>query len=780
MKSSLSLLIGLLALYPTASAAAQAPTAFRAQLRAAEMHYRQGDRESARNVYRTLVASYEDGKAKTSGDLAAVAVALVHLGRDDPRRFRDALRVYDEAVAADPSNLDVQVELGDLFLGKYNAQDARETYEKVLAEDPEHPGALLGLARVRRFDGASDVSELVEQSLAADPDLLPARLLLARQALDLEDYDEAERLAERALKSEPESAQAHALLVASALLAGDEEEAERRLVRLAEVAPYDADAFVTLAEVAARNRLYHRAVAFADRAVAVDSKSWRGLALRGINRLRVGEIAGGRQDLENAFAGDPFDVWTKNTLDLLDEMDQYRVVETERFQLAVPADEADLLTLYMAPLAEEAYDRMAADYGVALPTPVRLEVFPRHADFSVRTIGLVGLGALGVSFGPVVAVDSPSARPAGDFHWGAVLWHELAHSFHMALSASRVPRWFTEGLASFEERRARPGWGDRVTTEFLVAYKEGRLAPVEDLNQGFMRPAYPQQVIFSYYQSSLVFDYVVERWDFEAVVAMLQGYGEGRGTRELFSSVLGVELEAFAKAYDEYFQERFAAPLASIRLAEEDAGPVTLDDLRKRADDDPGDFLAYLAVGASLAEEDDEAAVPYLERAKELFPSYTGGKSPYFLLAEIHRRAGRLGEAERELAALVERNQAHHAALQALADVRSELGDTRGAVEALASAQYVYPYAPGDHERLAEWLRTVGEAPAELRERRAVLALDPFNRPQALYELALALRDAGDARGARSTVLEALEQAPNYEDALTLLLELRSTREQRP
>ena len=42
----------------------------------------------------------------------------------------------------------------------------------------------------------------------------------------------------------------------------------------------------------------------------------------------------------------------------------------------------------------------------------------------------------------------------------------------------RVPRWFTEGLAVLEERRAREGWGSDVTPAFLAAYKQERLLPV--------------------------------------------------------------------------------------------------------------------------------------------------------------------------------------------------------------------------------------------------------------------------------------------------------------
>jgi hypothetical protein len=43
------------------------------------------------------------------------------------------------------------------------------------------------------------------------------------------------------------------------------------------------------------------------------------------------------------------------------------------------------------------------------PGPVQVEVYPDHEDFAVRTLGMPGLGALGVTFGEVVAMDSPSA-----------------------------------------------------------------------------------------------------------------------------------------------------------------------------------------------------------------------------------------------------------------------------------------------------------------------------------------------------------------------------------
>ena len=41
-----------------------------------------------------------------------------------------------------------------------------------------------------------------------------------------------------------------------------------------------------------------------------------------------------------------------------------------------------------AQVAEEAFATLSERYGYAPPLPIRVEVFPRHADFSVRTLGL--------------------------------------------------------------------------------------------------------------------------------------------------------------------------------------------------------------------------------------------------------------------------------------------------------------------------------------------------------------------------------------------------------
>jgi tetratricopeptide (TPR) repeat protein len=754
-----------------------ASDALTARLNLAVLRYDRGERSEAFQEFDRFIEVYNRGRGLSSDELTAVATAVRYLGVDDHQLYRDALRAYDEAIAADPGNVEPRILVGELFLEKYQSGEAAASFADVLAVNPNHPRALLGMARRARFDGSPQAMELVRRSLEANPNLVEARAFLAELLIELESYEAAVDEADRALDVNPASLDALAALAAAGYLSRDRrafEEAERRALSLN---PVYAGLYTTLAEMSARNRLYQVAADFAARAVELDPSSWRGYALLGINQLRTGAIEEGKRNLETAFEGDPYDVWTKNTLDLLDNLGEYGQVRTDRFLISIDRKESELLALYLGDLAEEAYDRLLAIYGYRPATPIRVEVYPNHADFSVRTVGLVGLGALGVSFGPVIAMDSPSARETGAFNWGSTFWHELAHTFHLGMTDHRVPRWFSEGLAVYEERRARPGWGDDVSLSFLSAYAQGRLLSVGELNNGFARPAYPEQLIHSYYEASLVCEFIEREVGSQALVRMLAAYRDGLSTAHVFENVIGTDVDEFSERFFAYLDERFAGPLAAMRPDRTEGGPPSREEIAHRARSDRGDYMAQLGYGHILYEEGRlEEAVGYLERAKGLIPDYAGPGNPYWYLALIHKRQGSLELASDELAALTAINERDYQAHLELAEARDALGDRDGAADALERALYISPYDVMLHARLAAMYSEAGEAQKAIRERRAVLALEPVDRAEALYQLSLAYFEAGDVASARRTVLQALEDAPSFEKAQNLLLEIRASR----
>jgi tetratricopeptide (TPR) repeat protein len=752
-----------------------------ARFNLAVLKYEQGELEAALDEFEYFIDVYNGSNELSSREITAVANAVRRLGVRDPQLSRDALRAYDEAIAADPSDLEPRVQVGELFLERYGGTDAFAAFDDVRQLNPNHPRALLGLARTALFNGEPNAMELVNRSLEVNENLVPARVFLATLYLQLEDYSRAKAEVERALEVNPTSLEALSVQAAARYLNGDEAAFVESRSRVLSLNPRHAGFYTTLAEVSARNRLYEQASRFARLATEIDSMSWRGYALLGMNELRNARMREGRENLEIAFEGDPYDVWTKNTLDLLDNLDRYPEAQSPHFSYFIDGSESELLALYLSDIAEEAYDRLSAKYGYQPPTPIRVEVFPHEADFSVRTFGLVGLRALGVSFGPVVAILSPSAKDEGYFNWGSTLWHELAHTFHMGVSEFKVPRWFTEGLSVLEERRARAGWGDDVNPGFLAAYLQGRLHEVGELNNGFSRPAYPEQLGYSYYQASLVCELIERDYGFEVLVDFLRGYGAGRSSEELFRSVLGTRIERFNDTFDNYMRERFAAPLAALRVRSDgDTTAVPMfERMLERARSNPNDYLAQLAVGTMMFREGDrETALEYLERARALFPEYAGAGSPHWYLAQIYRDRGENERAAAELRALTSVDESHYAARLELAGIFLEQADSGAAASALEELLYIHPLSLELHTRLAELYAQDERWPQAIRERRAVIALDPVDDAEALYQLAKTYFDAGDLENARRSVIRALEGAPNYQEAQELLLEIHARRGQ--
>ncbi len=759
----------------------------------------QGAIEQATTGFYAMIDAYNRGAADTVEELVAVAEACQWLGRDDPELFKDALRAYDEAAALDPSWPVPRIRLGELFLEKYDSSQARTSLADVLRSNPRHPEALLAMARTMRFDGDPRAGETLDAALEVNPNLIAARVFRARLRLASERFGEAREEAEKAIQADPESLTARTVLAAVEFIEGRNEEfASLRDGILADNPRY-ADLFNELADASVENRLYPQARDFAAEAVRLDPKSWRGYGLLGQNQLRLGEIEAGKGNLERAFAGDPYNVWIKNTLDLVDTFVQYRTIQSEHFEFHIHESEAELLAPYVVGLAEEAWELLVERYRFEPPTPVRVEVYPSHADFSVRTVGLAGLGALGVCFGPVLALDSPSARQVGHFNWGATLWHELAHTFTLLVTDARIPRWLTEGLSVVEERRARPAWGDDVQIPFITSLRDGDLLGIGELNDGFMRPKFPNQIGLSYYQASLICDWIEENYGFDAVLLMLAGYREGKSTEEVFQEAMALSLESFDERFFGYLRERFGTAMAALydvpgAVGRDDAedeesgedGPSRgprrnlfagsgpdLEALERVAKERPDDFRVQMTYGNALfaKERYAEAEAPLL-RGRDLFPEFVGPGNAYTLLAEIYRELEREEEAIEALRGLLQHNETAWDEHLALADLLAGAGRSEEEAAILERTLYISPFDAGVHRRLAEFASADGRFDVAVRERAALVALDPPDRAEALYRLARAQRDAGRAEQARRTVLRALEVAPGYDPAQELLLDL--------
>src|SRR5437868_7623577 len=492
--------------------------ALESDLRRAELLELVGQEEQAKTIYESFVKYFTDKHPDTAPELTLIARALVHL-----ERYQDANDMYRSAIEADATYLEAQLGAAELFTQKYAYGDAATFLDDALRLNPNSARAYLDLARNKRLEGGDEAA--LSRALTINPNFVDALALKAAITLESGHYNDASTEIEKALKINPRSLEAHSLRAAMFYL--QDRDFEPEVAATLAISPKYGEVYNTLSHYATITRRTEQAAKFARRATEIAPRLWDAHLNLGMALLRLGQMDTGRAEVEIAFKGDPFNIWAKNTLDLLDTMRDFKETKHGAFIIKAAAQESDVLSPYAASLLEEAAAKLTAKYRFTPKGPIIVEIFNNHEDFAVRTLGIPGLGALGVCFGFVIAQDSPSARGAGEFNWGSTLWHEYTHVITLQMTNYRIPRWFSEGLSVYEERRARPGWGDDWNPMFIGAFTAGRWSRIEDLDEAFQRPKSPQDIVIAYFEASQVCEFITECYGFETILKMLENYRTG-------------------------------------------------------------------------------------------------------------------------------------------------------------------------------------------------------------------------------------------------------------
>jgi tetratricopeptide (TPR) repeat protein len=721
----------------------------------------------------TAVEGEADGVASLRAGVAARALGLAH----------DANSFLMEAAAAAPSDPAVYVARGELFLERHDRAEAVNLFKEALERDARWAPAHLGLARA--LASQNPAAALAAGARAGDIDggLADVHVFFAEAALDADRRADARQAIGRALAINPRHPGAHALAAALAHVEGSTAEAEKAVADALSVNPTYGDAYrVPAAQLASSGR-FEAAVPLARRAADLEPWNPRTLGDLGLHLLRVGEEGEARQVLERAFEADAFDVVTFNLLQLLDTLDTFTTVPVGNARLRMDPVESPVLEPYARSIVEQAMARYATTYGLEPRGPVLVEIFPKHDDFAVRTLGIPGLlGALGACFGRVVTQDSPRARPPNTFNWQATLWHELAHVFTLQLSDYRVPRWLSEGISVYEEGRVRPEWAHDSEMAFLEVYTQGRAPKLSDFNAAFTRP---DLVSAAYFQASLVVQLLVDRHGEGVLRKLVSAFASGASAEDALRAATGAGLADLQSAFDELAQKRYGAAAKAFAVPDGFAipKPATREALVELAKRHDGSFRAQMAVGQALAEAGSHVeALAAFERAAALVPFARGAASPRARMAVVALKQGDEARARRELEAVVRQDHDNVDAARQLASLldkadKEAVGTAGGAgatdelrVLALERIVTADPFDAAAHTALGRIALGRRDAALSVREFQAALAARPPDPVSARCDLAEAYLLAGRRDEARRELLAALETAPTYERAQDLLL----------
>jgi cellulose synthase operon protein C len=667
-----------------------------------------GRTDRAEAMFGTFFTDWNTGRIDHDDAEALMYVALAARYLSS---FQDANDTFRDAVTLQPELLEANIEWGHLFLDKYAAGHAEQSFDEVLQINPRHPDAHAGMAQVKleqSYDVAAAQHHL-EQAFAVNPRHVPSLLIRAGLEIDRNQWDAAHASLDEVLAVNPKHLRGRALRATIHWLRDEMEDYARLAQEILADHPTFAELYHTVARSAVREHRYRQAIELEKQAVALDPSYYKAMQAIGTGYLRLGHEEEGLTWLNRAWEGDQYNVRTFNTLELFEETipEQYSFARSEHFVFRYHNDEKPILRRYVEPLVERAYADMVRRYGFEPEGPIIIELFRNPQDYSVRTIGLPNLGALGVCFGRVITAVSPTG---GDLNWAMVLWHELSHVFAIQMSDSRVPRWYTEGLSEYETIRARPEWRRANDGDVYAALEGGTLPSVVDLNHGFMNPD-RRQVVVSYHLSAIVIEYLATHYGFDKVVHGLELFGEGLETPEVLARIAGTSVDALDEQFRGYLRERLAPYGQGFQL------PVNLDDVselaeaaRTRADD--AEAYAHLALG-HFYDGDAAAAAVAAKRALELDPQRA---IALYVAAELELRSGNVEGARAHYQAMLAAGADNVDVRARLGWIAAQAGELEEAERQLCAAKRLAPERSYPYQALYELYRQAGRTEDALRE----------------------------------------------------------------
>lgn len=703
----------------------------------------------------------------------ASAAFRVAAGRIALERGADAKEVLDEhftpAKALEPEAPLPHQATAELALSKHDNALAAEAARAALARDAEDPDSLVLLARALATSDGAAAGAALDAALAIHPRHAGAVSAAVELRVAGEQYQAAVALLEPLLAVDSGQPEAWAWRAVIAHLEGDPEGAATCRARALERWDGNPDVDHLIGRELSRRYRFAEGAAAQERALERDPRHAEARFCLAQDLLRLGREDEGWRLVEQVADDDPYHVVAYNLSLLREVLASYATLRGDGLLVRMEPREAAVYGPRVLALLAEARDVLAERYAVTFDGPITLELFEEQKDFAVRTFGLPGgEGFLGVCFGDVITMKSPVSQGEDPSNWEAVLWHELCHAVTLRKTNNRMPRWLSEGISVWEERRRDPSWGRPMRPEHRARILAGEAWPIANLGRAFRQPEGPLGLELAYLQSSLAVEHLVEAHGLDALLALLDELAAGVPIERALAAHDGLE-ERFQGWLRER-AERWAPGLTwePVQLSRRDveglvaftrAHPQNVLGLNRCAD-------ALLAAGRL-----DEAR-ELLARSLELCPDLVGGGCAYELLARLEREAR---DEDAELAVL-DRWLAREADALPARLRRMELYAARGEhAEALAAARAVLAVQPMlavAHRTRARAAAGLGEHAEALAASRSLLALDPVDPARVHFQIAEAARALGDEATARRQVLMALEEAPRFREAHALLLEL--------
>lgn len=732
-----------------------------------------GKKDEAIAVYKTMEKVISEDKYRNDArSLVALGLIMDHynvlLGKKASDQATNILQNYlqESYLKVDKKYWQGNVAAGYFLLGNSRPNQAMAEFELAKKTNPNLPDYHVGKGQVllSQWQFEQVIAE-TDKALAINPNFIDALLLKATCIMQWRKFEEVEPILANVLKVNPNHLDALCLMAATELRLGHAEKVKEYSARVDKINAKYVGLPLAIADWLTAGKQYKEAEPYYVKAVELGpelAEPKRGL---GMMYLQVGQEEKARDYLRKAFEINNFREDTNNYLNLLDKMlgkaddpasPRYLVKETEHFVVKVdPVDRVmlDMVSDYM----EGIYKEVCGDYGFQLPGKTYIEFFPTHQDFSVRLTGKEGIPTVGACTGNCIAMATPILvrdRTGGlnmQYNWAVVLRHEFTHVVTITGSGNRIPHWFTEACAVFQQPDKQ---AFKYVMDLVNATRSGQLYSVKELDWGFIRPKSMQARELAYAQAEWALEFIIKKRDYNPTVAnMIKGFRDGLTQKEVFEKILGMTEEQFDKDFRAWAIEQVKewrydpnpppnpqtvqqeaqnnpkdpaaqAALASALLA---GGRVPQAEAAARAALalDPNNARALAVLGYSLAAtKKTEEAIGMAKRLEEIDnESYHAAKILAMCYLEKHAWADAIGALERYKS----RQPLDQYSYEQLAKYYTESGDSDNALPNLLALHRLTVSDAQYARRIADIYRVKKDDKLALEFYRQSLYVNPYD-----------------------------------------------------
>ena len=688
--------------------------------------------------------------------------------------------LYPDVLKYDPDDWRAEWHIGMLLLEKYNRPEAIQAFDNALKINPNAAEAHVGkgLVAIQQFE-TKDAETHADQALKINPRLASALRLKADVLLLGGDVGTARKLLEKAKESRPREEATLARLAACARVQNKPDEVKAVIAEVEKFNPKPGLFYAELASSLEDRKIYGDAETYFKKSIELRDQLATPKAGLVMLYLRLGNEAGARPLLEQAFKGDTYNVRVSNSLKVLRHLDKYDTIKTAHYDLRYDPKTDKLLAEFLAEYLEATHAQLAQEFGYEPPDRILVELFNSHEMFSGRTVGLPDLHTIGACTGRVVTIASPKAKGlAKPFNWGRVVRHELVHIFNLAQTDFLVPHWLTEGLAVRKEGGNRPPQWTQVLRD---RFEKDELLNLDNIMLAFVRPRNQEEWALAYCQSHLYVEYLIKTHGIGIVGPMLNAFRDGLDTATAIQKVCKVDKDAFEKGYRAYVAEVVKAIPSGGKKAES-GKPMTLAELEKAHEKDPDN----VEVAAKLADQYSRRrrAADARKLAEQVLKEKPGHPLASIVKARLLTQAGDEEGSKAAIEAASKANPDDPRLLAALGRMAIESKDWNQAAEILERGRKLAPvdgdWLPllievytkvEDAEKLIDVLKEqVGNDPDDLKSRVRLAKL--LSKAKKYVDAEDVARDAtridvtdGEAQ---AVLLEALEGQKKADEAAAL------------